>query len=170
MSESLTLDDVTALAERVDVECKSALGRDGRGELPEDFWKTYSAMANGEGGVVWLGVQEKPRGHFTAVGLADVERVRKALWDNLHNRKQVSVCLLTDVHVQPVVVEGRTVLRVDVPRAPRRAKARAPGQQPLRRHVRAAPRGRLRGRRRGRAPHAGRARGGLARRTRAEGF
>ena len=67
MSESLTLDDVAALAERVDVECKSALGRDGRGELPDDFWKTHSAMANGEGGVVWLGIQEKPRGHFTVL-------------------------------------------------------------------------------------------------------
>ena len=131
MSESLTLDDVAALAERADVECKSALGREGRGELPDDFWKTYSAMANGEGGVVWLGIQEKPRGHFTAVGLTDVERVRKSLWDNLHNRKQVSTNLLTEAHVQPVDVDGRTVLRVEVPRAPRRAKPVHLGSNPF---------------------------------------
>lgn len=131
MSESMTLDDVAALAERVDVECKSALGREGRGELPDDFWRTYCAMANGEGGVVWLGIQEKPRGQFTAVGLADVERVRKALWDNLHNRKQVSSNLLTEAHVQPVDVEGRTVLRVEVPRAPRRAKPVHLGSNPF---------------------------------------
>ncbi len=131
MSESLTLDDVAALAERADVECKSALGREGRGELPDDFWKTSSAMANGEGGVVWLGIQEKPRGHFTAVGLTDVERARKSLWDNLHNRKQVSTNLLTEAHVQPVDVDGRTVLRVEVPRAPRRAKPVHLGSNPF---------------------------------------
>lgn len=56
-------------------------------------------MANADGGVILLGVQEKPRGSFRALGLADVERVRKALWDNLHNRKQVSVNLLTEQDV-----------------------------------------------------------------------
>ena len=131
MSAPLTLDDVAALAERVDLECKAAQGRDGQGELPEDFWKTYSAMANAEGGVVWLGIQEKPRGHFSAIGMADVERVRKALWDNLHNRKQVSVNLLTEAQVQAVAVAGRTVLRVDVPRAPRRDKPVHLGSNPF---------------------------------------
>ena len=127
----LTPEDIAALAERVDVECKAAQGRDGRGELPDDFWKTYSAMANGEGGVVWLGIQEKPRGRFTAIGVADVERVRKALWDNLHNRKQVSVNLLSEAQVQPMSVGGHTVLRVDVPRAPRSAKPVHLGSNPF---------------------------------------
>lgn len=131
MNLTMTLEDVSALAERVDVECKAAQGREGQGELPEDFWKTYSAMANGEGGVVWLGIQEKPRGRFSPLGLADVERVRKALWDNLHNRKQVSVNLLTEAQVQAVAVDGRTVLRVEVPRAPRRAKPVHLGSNPF---------------------------------------
>lgn len=122
MSNTLTLDDVSALAERVDLECKAAQGRDGLGELPDDFWKTYSAMANSEGGVVWLGIQEKPRGRFKALGLADIERVRKALWDNLNNRRQVSANLLSEADVQPVAVDGHTVLRVSVPRASRRDK------------------------------------------------
>lgn len=139
MTEALSLDDLASLAERADLECKAAQGRDGRGELPEDFWRSYSAMANGEGGVIWLGIQEKPRGHFTALGLADPEKVRKALWDNLHNRKQVSTNLLAEADVQPVDVAGRTVLRVQVPRAPRQAKPVHLGSNPfggtyLRRH------------------------------------
>ena len=130
-SEHRMLDDISALAESVDVECKAAQSRDGRGELPEDFWKSYSAMGNGEDGVIWLGIEEKPRGSFRAVGIADLERVRKALWDNLHNRKQVSVNLLTEQNVQPVQVDGKTVLRVEVPRAPRQLKPVHLGSNPL---------------------------------------
>lgn len=114
--------DMLTLAESHDLECKAAQGRDGRGELPEDFWRSYSAMANGEGGVILLGVQEKPRGQFRALGLVDVERVRKALWDNLHNRKQVSINLLQEADVAPLLLNGVTVLRVQVPRANRQHK------------------------------------------------
>ena len=41
-----------------------------RGEVPEDFWKSYSAMANTDGGIILLGVQEKPRGRFKAAAVA----------------------------------------------------------------------------------------------------
>ena len=131
MSELYDSLDLGTLAESCDLECKAAQGRDGRGELPEDFWKSYSAMANAEGGVILLGVQEKPRGQFHAVGLADVERVRKAIWDNLHNRKQVSVNLLTEQDVQPVRIDGQTVLRIQVPRAARQVKPVHLGSNPF---------------------------------------
>jgi hypothetical protein len=45
--------DFCSLSESHDLECKAAQGRDGRGELPEDFWKSYSAMANTEGGLIF---------------------------------------------------------------------------------------------------------------------
>ena len=131
MTETLTLDDLATLAESVDVECKAAQGRDGKGELPEDFWKSYSAMANTEGGVIWLGIQEKPRGQFQALGLADPEKVRKALWDNLNNRKQVSLNLLADQQIQPAQVNGKTVLRIEVPRAARTVRPVHLGANPL---------------------------------------
>jgi len=139
MSERLTLDDLALLAESVELECKAAQGRNGQGELPADFWPTYSAMANTEGGVILLGIQEKPRGVFHAAGLAQVERVRKALWDNLHNAKQISTNLLAEQHIQPVSVGGRTVLRVEVPRASRQQRPVHVGSNPfggtyLRRH------------------------------------
>lgn len=131
MNEGMTLDKLSILAESVDLECKAAQGRDGRGELPEDFWKSYCAMANSDGGVIWLGIQEKPRGQFCALGLLDVERVRKALWDNLHNRKQVSINLLAEHHIVPVVIDGKTVLRVEIPRAARHIKPVYLGVNPL---------------------------------------
>ena len=131
MNDDMTLDDLSTLAESVDLECKAAQGRDGRGELPEDFWKSYCAMANCDGGVIWLGIQEKPRGHFGVLGLEDVDRVRKALWDNLHNRKQVSVNLLVEHQIQPKIVEGKTVLRIEVPRASRNIKPVYLGGNPM---------------------------------------
>lgn len=139
MSEGLTLGDLSTLAESADLEFKAAQGRNGLGELPDDFWKSYSAMANCDGGVIWLGIQEKPRGVFQALGLVEVEKVRKALWDNLHNRKQVSVCLLSEQQVQPTLVAGKVVLRVEVPRATRQNKPVHLGSNPfggtyLRRH------------------------------------
>jgi len=139
MNEAWDQLDLEGLAESCDLECKAAQGRDGRGELPEEIWKSYSAMANADGGVILLGVQEKPRGVFTVLGLADVERVRKALWDNLHNRKQISINLLTEHDVAPMTLEGRTLLRIMVPRATRQQRPVHLGGNPfggtyLRRH------------------------------------
>ncbi|CAG9931895.1 RNA-binding domain-containing protein [Candidatus Nitrotoga arctica] len=131
MNEKLNSLDLPGLAEAYDLECKAAQGRDGRGELPEDFWKSYSAMANADGGIILLGVQEKPQGSFQALGLAEIERVRKALWDNLHNRKQVSVNLLDEEDIQSVEIDGKTVLRIQVPRASRQSKPVYIGSNPL---------------------------------------
>ena len=131
MRDGLTLEDLSSLAESVDLECKAAQGRDGQGELPDDFWKSYCAMANCDGGVIWLGIQEKPRGQFRALGLADPEKVRKALWDNLNNRKQVSVNLLAEQQIQPTSIDGKTVLRVEVPRAARQVRPVHVGSNPM---------------------------------------
>lgn len=131
MTQEVSLDDLSTMAESVDLECKAAQGRDGQGELPDDFWKSYCAMANSDGGVIWLGIQEKPRGQFQALGLANPEKVRKALWDNLNNRKQVSLNLLSDQQIQPVTVAGKTVLRIEVPRAARQARPVHVGSNPL---------------------------------------
>ncbi len=131
MSEPWHSIDLAALAEACDLECKAAQGREGKGELPDDFWKSYSAMANADGGVILLGVQEKPRGRFKALGLGDIERVRKALWDNLHNRKQISVNLLTEADVESIEVDGKTVVRIRVPRATRQLRPVHVGSNPF---------------------------------------
>ncbi|MBI4620624.1 MAG: putative DNA binding domain-containing protein [Desulfobacterales bacterium] len=131
MLEEMTLEDLAVMAESVDLECKAAQGRDGRGELPHDVWKSYCAMANTDGGTILLGVQEKPAGVFKAVGISNVERVRKALWDNLHNRQVVNLNLLSESNVQPIVVNGKTLLRIEVPRARRQQRPVYLGDNPF---------------------------------------
>lgn len=113
--------DLELLRESVGLECKLAAGRDGQGALPEDFWPTYSAFANTDGGVVLLGVREK-KGQFHLEGIANPAKVRKELFDNLNNRKQVSANLLSDDSVREVVLDGRTLLLIEIPRANRKQR------------------------------------------------
>lgn len=89
--------------------------------MPEDFWPTYSAFANTQGGLVVLGMREK-QGHFSVEGIANVLKVRKELFDSLNNRQKVSVNLLTDAAVRELILEGKTVLLIEIPRAPRKQR------------------------------------------------
>ncbi|MFM8326660.1 MAG: helix-turn-helix domain-containing protein, partial [Pirellulaceae bacterium] len=94
---------------------------DGQGAVPEDFWPTYSAFANTQGGLVVLGMREK-QGHFSVEGIANVPKVRKELFDSLNNRQKVSANLLTDDAVREVTLEGKTILLIEIPRAPRKQR------------------------------------------------
>lgn len=53
------LTDLRTLSETSELEFKLAQGKDGQGKLPDDFWPTYSSMANCRGGYVVLGIREK---------------------------------------------------------------------------------------------------------------
>jgi predicted HTH transcriptional regulator len=121
MIEITSLADLNLLREAVDLECKLAVGRDGNGALPQDFWPTYSAFANTEGGVIVLGVREC-KNQFILEGIKDSEKVRRELFDGLNNRQKISTNLLSDPNVQDVLINGRTVLLVNVPRATRKQR------------------------------------------------
>jgi predicted HTH transcriptional regulator len=121
MIEIETIADLELLRESVDLECKLAAGRDGQGAVPEDFWPTYSAFANTQGGLVVLGMREK-QGHFSVEGIANLLKVRKELFDSLNNRQKVSVNLLTDAAVRELILDGKTILLIEIPRAPRKQR------------------------------------------------
>lgn len=122
--EELTLnsrEDVQALQESAEVECKRAGGRDGKGAVPSDMWETYSAFANTRGGVILLGIKEK-RGQFILEGIVNPAPLVKNIVDTVNNPNKVSCNLLSerDVHVE--VVEGISIIRINVPRAPRKER------------------------------------------------
>lgn len=125
-----TLEDLNLLRESVDLECKAAQGADGLGEVPKDFWSTYSAMANAHGGMVVLGISEKAR-VFTVVGLANAAKVRTDLFNNLNNAGKVSTNLLTDTDVQEISLDGKVVLVVHIPQASRKQRPVFLNGQPL---------------------------------------
>lgn len=130
MFDLQSLDDLPRLSESLDLECKLAQGLDGKGEVPKEFWPTYSAMANAHGGVVLLGVREKD-GAFSIAGLENPAKVRGDLFNTLNNRAKVSVNLLTDENVTEAHVEGKTILVVNIPAATRKQKPVFLNGQPL---------------------------------------
>ena len=125
-----TLEDLSLLRESADLECKLAQGQNGHGEIPKDFWSSYSAMANAHGGVVLLGVREKD-GEFSIAGLSNAAKLRTDLFNNLNNPAKVSANLLTDADVEELMVDGKTILAIRIPQATRKQKPVFLHGQPL---------------------------------------
>jgi ATP-dependent DNA helicase RecG len=113
--------DLETLRESCELECKLAAGRDGKGELPLDFWPSYCAMANTNGGVILLGVKEKG-GAFVFHSLEKPDKILKDLFDTANNANKVSVNLLKNESARTLVLEGNTIIAVEVPRASRRQR------------------------------------------------
>ena len=115
-----------SIGEEVDWEFKSA-----RGGLPGSLWETYSAMANTDGGVIVLGVEQRGE-EFLLSGLPDPARMRKNFWDTINNRGKVSANLLKDDQAAVETIQDKKILIVIVPRASRRERPVYIGQNPIR--------------------------------------
>lgn len=113
--------------EGVDLELKSA-----KGGVPGSLWETYSAMANTDGGVIVLGIEQKGD-NIDIVGLPNPSQIRADLWNNLNNRGKVSINLLAENDLQIIGIEGKenSVIWMRVPRATRRQRPVFVGQNPL---------------------------------------
>lgn len=124
------LTDLRTLSETSELEFKLAQGKDGQGKLPDDFWPTYSSMANCRGGYVVLGIREK-KGEFTVAGIPDINTVKKQLFDLASSKKKVNVNLLTDRSVQTVSLENKDILVIEIPVARREQKPVYLNNQPM---------------------------------------
>lgn len=119
MSAIKTAEDLLLLRESVDVEFKTAAGRDGKGAVPESMWETYSAFANTIGGTIYLGVAERKDGIPEITGIEDVARVRRDLFNIANNPDKVSANVLTDDTVRALEIDGKTVIEIEILRARR---------------------------------------------------
>ena len=96
------------------LEAKTALGG-----LPHSIWETYSAFANTLGGIILLGVKEKPDHSFEAVDLPDPGMLIKEFWDLANNPSKVSINLLSDKDVYSLDIDGKHIVVINIPRADR---------------------------------------------------
>jgi len=131
MIEISCLDDIAALRESFDVECKLAEGRDGQGRLPKDAWKTYSAFANTYGGDIFLGLKENNNYHFELKGVINTQKVLDELWTNLQNTQKVSANILHQQHVNIITIDGKDIIHIHVPQASRKQKPLYLNNNPL---------------------------------------
>ena len=104
------------------MEFKSA-----KGGLPKSLWETYSAMANSQGGVILLGVEDDG----SVSGVQAVDHMKKSFWDIVNNRGKVSVNILMESDVKEYAHQKGTLLAIHVPKAARQLRPVFIGQNPL---------------------------------------
>lgn len=115
----LDFDNLQQYREDNRIEAKQALGG-----LPESIWETYSAFANGEGGVILLGVEELPDKSLHALHLLDPQWLIDDFWTIINDPLKVSANILTEEDVQVQEVDGKCIIAVTVPKA-------QPGDRPV---------------------------------------
>lgn len=104
------------LKENSEVEYKSAAG----GFPKAEFWRSFSALANTNGGTIILGVKETNH-KFIPDGLSEelIAKYRKEFWDSANNKSCVNIPLLVESDVEDIETEGGLHLLVfHIPRAP----------------------------------------------------
>ena len=131
MIEIRSLQDILALKEEYDIEFKKALGRDGKGKLPKDFFETYCAMANSYGGNVFLGIEEIDNKNIALAGIKEPEAIKKELFDSLNNKQKISANILKDDDVEILQFNDSYVIKIHIPQATRQQKPIYKGENPF---------------------------------------
>ncbi|MCU0427489.1 MAG: putative DNA binding domain-containing protein [Candidatus Kapabacteria bacterium] len=127
----ITLIDFHNLVETDELEFKAAQGQNGKGEVPKDFWETYSAFANTNGGTAILGIRENRDGSWDVLGIQDIQKVQKTLWDLLNDKNKININLLSNKDVRVENIEGKDILVITIPRATRQQRPVYTGTNPL---------------------------------------
>ena len=109
------ISDLLTKSESEDLEFKNASGG-----FPGNFWDTYSAFANTEGGTIILGVEEKDDVYYHDI-LSDeqVEKYKKDFWSNVNNKSTISCNLLKNDDLQIVKFNGFNIMLFHIPCASR---------------------------------------------------
>ena len=115
MNDTAILDLITK-GENAVVEFKRA-----RGGVPADFWPSYCAFANTDGGTIVLGIREHD-GKREIEGFSDTEKIVADIWNAANNPEKISANVLFNESVQPVEINGKRLVLVEVPRAERTAR------------------------------------------------
>ena len=130
--KAITDEELTRLRECATVEFKEALGRDRQGEVPRSAWATYSAMANTNGGIILLGVQEGVDGRPVFIGVPNAQRVLQDFLNQINNPQTVSENILNDEDVSVrTMPNGASIIVIRVPIASRGQRPIYVGQDPL---------------------------------------
>lgn len=127
----ITVKDLPNIIENIDTEFKKALGKDERGDLPDSFWETYSAMANSQGGTVFLGIEENGNHELFCRGIIDTDKVIKKIWDILNDRDKISKNILTDSDVSIINIKDCKIISVRIPKAKREDRPIHLGRNPM---------------------------------------
>lgn len=101
--------------EELHYEYKKALGG-----FPKSFWESFSAFANSDGGIIYLGVEEVGVKKYAPSGLTldDVDNLKSILFSQSNNKEKVNVNLLSYSDVEEIKIDDCYALKVNVIRCP----------------------------------------------------
>ena len=91
-------------------------------ELPDNIWETYSAFCNTDGGTIILGIREGKNKTYSIEGVSDAHKLIDDFWSAANNSEKVSYSIFFGHYVYPVKCGRKTVVVIEVPRAPREAR------------------------------------------------
>ena len=106
----LQLLDILKLGESEDLECKKS-----KNEVPKSLWDTYSAMANTNGGIILLGIDEVDN-ELIITGVENVDKVIKDFWSTLNGEK-VNKNILKNEDLEVIDIDNKSVIKINIPRA-----------------------------------------------------
>jgi len=126
---------VDELIEKVTFEVKRATGKNGKGQVPADFYPTYSGMANTLGGTVVFGLEEihtkTGEIRYKLNGIPEPELVIDQLFSTLNNKSKVNLNLITNEHIRIIPVQNTNLIEITIPRAGREQKPVFLNQNPI---------------------------------------
>lgn len=108
--DQLELLDILNLGENADLECKKS-----KNEVPKSLWDTYSAMANTNGGLIILGVDELNH-ELVVTGVENADKIIKDFWSILNGEK-VNRNILKDEDLEIIEINNKSVIKINIPRA-----------------------------------------------------
>lgn len=110
--------DLYQLEENLHTEFKLA-----KTKVPLDFYETYSAFANTDGGDIYLGIDEENEKAKDIPGIANWPIYQKAILDTIASKDKCSKSTLDDSSFEAIPLpNGRFVLRIHVNELPRNDK------------------------------------------------
>jgi len=114
--------------EDFEVEYKS-----GKNGFPKELWKTYSAFANTNTGVIIIGVKENKE-NLLVEGLNNqqIEKYKKQFWNECNNPNKVSRNLISNEDLKVVEFKNKKLMAIKVPFANRTERPVYLTQNPLR--------------------------------------
>ncbi len=112
----MALRDISELKESETLELKGA-----EHGLPLSFWDTYSSFANTEGGTIYLGIKEVTNGN-EVIGVKNPKQMIDAILATSRNKTKVSLPLINESNIEVIEIEGKQIIKVDIPEAPRNEK------------------------------------------------
>lgn len=86
-------------------------------KLPDNFWDTYSAFANTDGGTIILGIREPQKHHYEICGVDVPDDIITQFWNDLHNPEKISSALTSPNDLLKYKVFGKVIIQIYVPKA-----------------------------------------------------